>query len=423
MDYLYRQLPMYQRVGPVAFKKDLTNTLALCEALGQPQERFPSIHLAGTNGKGSTSHLLAAFLQASGKKVGLYTSPHYNDFRERIKINGQLMPRRTVVRFVQRHRATFERIQPSFFEITVAMAFDYFAQQNVDVAVVETGLGGRLDSTNVLTPVLSVITNISLDHQQFLGDTLPQIATEKAGIIKRGVPVVIGETQAAVRTVFETTSTERQAPIVFADQHIRLTRVRPRLDRMLVDAIGDDFRINDLAVEVAGAYQLKNIVTALQSWRTLNERTLLWPIAEADLRRGWADLRSRTNFFGRWMVLGREPTVLADSGHNEAGIRQVLHQLSATTYDQLHFVLGVVNDKSIDKMLSMLPKSARYYFVKADIPRGLPAATLRDQAATFGLMGRAYQSVRRGLAAAKRSAQSSDLIFVGGSVFVVAEVL
>ena len=423
LDYLYKQLPMFQRVGPAAFKKDLSNTIALCNYLGQPHQKFPSIHIAGTNGKGSTTHLIGGVLQAKGLKVGLYTSPHYKDFRERIKINGRLISKKYIVDFVQQHQAAFEEIRPSFFEITVAMTFDYFAQQKVDIAVIETGLGGRLDSTNVITPLLSIITNISFDHQQFLGDTIPQIATEKAGIIKPKVPVVIGETHPLSQAIFVEKAKSQKASIIFADKNITLIEKDVLPYHTLYFVKGRVYNFKNLKVNLLGKYQQKNITTALQAIAVLNETTNLPTIQEKDIQQGWKTLKSSTYFLGRWQKLGNAPTIICDSGHNEAGIQQILHQLSKMDFDQLHFVLGMVNDKEVDKILKMLPVSARYYFVKADIPRGMPANELKENAIPFGLKGKTYSSVKNGLRAAKRKAKKEDLIFIGGSTFVVAEVV
>jgi len=423
LHYLYTQLPMFQKIGGAAFKKDLSNIIRLCDHLGHNYQHFPSIHIAGTNGKGSTTHLIGAMLQASGLKVGYYTSPHYKDFRERIKINGRLMTKRYVVDYVKKHQTVFEKVHPSFFEITVAMAFDYFAKAKVDVAIIETGLGGRLDSTNIITPLLSVITNISYDHQQFLGDTLPQIASEKAGIIKPTIPVVIGETQKATKTVFETTAQKNNAPIVFADKNISVIEKEVQAHHTIYYVKGRSHNFNHLAVNLLGGYQQKNITTALQAIATINKNTLLPPITSSAIQEGLKNLKSLTYFLGRWQQLGETPTIICDSGHNQAGIQQILQQFKKIPYQQLHFVLGMVNDKDIDKILNMLPTNARYYFVKANIPRGLAADVLRTKAATFNLKGRKYSSVKNGLKAAKRRAAKQDLIFVGGSTFVVAEVV
>ena len=414
---------MFQRVGTAAFKKDLSNTIALCKHLGQPQDKFPSIHIAGTNGKGSTTHLIGAMLQASGLKVGFYTSPHYKDFRERIKINGKLIGRRHIVDFVDNHKAAFEKIQPSFFEITVALAFDYFAKEKVDVAIIETGLGGRLDSTNVITPLLSVITNISFDHQQFLGDTLPLIAGEKAGIIKPKVPVVIGETQKTTKAVFENKAKACKSTIVFADKNISMVERDVTAHHTKYYVKGRVYNFNNLSVNLMGNYQQKNICTALQAIAVFNQISDFPTITTDHIQSGLQVLKKQTYFLGRWQKLGEEPTIICDSGHNQAGVKLILAQLGKMEYDQLHFVIGMVNDKDIGKILKMLPKDARYYFVKADIPRGLAADKLKETAKEYSLKGRRYSSVKNGLRAAKRAANASDMIFIGGSTFVVAEVV
>lgn len=425
LDYLYTQLPMFQRVGTTAFKKDLTNILALCKTIGDPYKTYPSIHLAGTNGKGSTAHILAAILQASGKKVGMYTSPHYKDFRERIKINGRLASKRYIVDFVNTHRQLFETIKPSFFEITVAMAFDYFAQQKVDVAIIETGLGGRLDSTNIITPLLSIITNIGYDHQQFLGETLAEIASEKAGIIKPHIPVVIGESHPETKSIFIEQATKKQAAIVFADQvlSVNIKETSPLHNHYQIASKKEATFPTVLKVDLKGNYQTKNLATALQAITIIRENKLLPPISNEAIVAGLDNLKERTYFIGRWQQIGTSPTILCDSGHNVDGLHTVLEQLKSIEYTQLHFVFGMVKDKDPSKVLSMLPKSAKYYFAKANIPRGLDAKHLKKEAAKHDLIGRAYVSVRNALKAAKRQASARDLIFVGGSIFVVAEVL
>ena len=423
LNYLYEQLPMFQRIGNAAFKKDLTNIKALCTHLGQPHQQFLSIHIAGTNGKGSTTHLLGAILQANGLKVGLYTSPHYKDFRERIKINGQFISKKSIIDFVEKNKPFFEEIQPSFFEITVALAFYYFAQQKVDVAVIETGLGGRLDSTNIITPLLSIITNISLDHPQFLGNTLPEIAIEKAGIIKQNIPVVIGETQQAIQTIFEEVAKKKNAPIIFADKNLKVKASTIQARHTLYDIKSKAFNFNNIPINLMGSYQRKNIATALQAISVLNQTQALPTIKNAAIEEGFYNLKSLTYFIGRWQKLGTSPLIICDSGHNEAGIEQILQQLASINYQQLHFVLGLVNDKEVKKMLKMLPTEARYYFVKANIPRGLDASILQNKAMECELKGRIYSSVKNGLKAAKRRAEEGDMIFVGGSTFVVAEVV
>jgi dihydrofolate synthase/folylpolyglutamate synthase len=418
---------MFQRIGPAAFKKDLTNTLALCEHLGQPQRKFPCIHIAGTNGKGSTAHMLSAIFTAAGFKTGLYTSPHYRDFRERIKINGKLIPKRFVVDFVNEHKDFAEQLKPSFFEWTVGLAFDYFARQKVDIAIIETGLGGRLDSTNVITPLLSIITNISFDHQNMLGDTLPLIAGEKAGIIKPGVSVVIGEMHPETASVFIEKAKLEGSSLVFADQHFEARPTTKTAAHIVYDVYKDGkLHYEQLALNHLGDYQRQNLCTILKGMeivapvfaKRINEGAL-----KAAIRTGLRDLKKLSNFMGRWEFICESPRVLCDSAHNEDGIKKAMDGLTKIPYETLHFVFGTVNDKSPDKVLSMLPKEATYYFAKANIPRGFDAAQLLDAAKPHGLHGKAYTSVRRALAAAKRTAKHNDLVFVGGSIFVVAEVI
>lgn len=420
LEFLYAQLPMYQRQGAPAMKKDLTNTIRLLDGLDNPHRKFRSIHIGGTNGKGSTAHLIAGVLQSHGYRTGLYTSPHYRDFRERIKIDGSFVSKQFVRGFVERVRPLIEAIQPSFFELTVAMAFDYFARKHVDVAVVEVGLGGRLDSTNVLQPELAIITNISFDHQQFLGNTLPLIAGEKAGIIKAETPVVIGEYQEAVREVFLEKARSVRAPLFFADRNWTMERNKfgtwdfASRDRLLVQ---------DVAFELLGSFQRKNLLTAVAALDTLGYYTDWFDLNRTTLREGLSNFQERTNYIERVKQLGQHPTVLAGSAHNEAGFAYLSEIFDRERYPHFHIVLGVVNDKDLSKMLPHFPQEATYYFAKADIPRGLPAARLRDAAQEFGLMGNAYASVPNALAAARDAASARDLIYVGGSIFTVAEVL
>ncbi|MEM9820484.1 MAG: folylpolyglutamate synthase/dihydrofolate synthase family protein [Bacteroidota bacterium] len=424
LHYLYHRLPMFQRLGPAAMKANLNNIKALCKALGQPQKKFPSIHIAGTNGKGSTAHLLSAVLQAKGWKVGLHTSPHYRDFRERIKIDGQLMPKKEVVRFVEQHQALFESLQPSFFEITVAMTFDYFARQKVDIAVIETGLGGRLDSTNILQPLLSIITNISFDHQQFLGNTLVKIAVEKAGIIKKQVPVVIGEEQKSIKSVFERKAKAKNASLFFASRYFKVEKTRESAGKTIctIKRRGQLY-LEEISVDLLGAYQEKNIATALMALEVLQKKTLFKDIDKEHIQQGLAQLRHLTHFMGRWQYLGQSPRILTDSAHNEAGLAGAMEALENQAFERLHFVFGTVSDKDLAKVLPLLPSQAIYYFAKANIPRGCDPHELQEKASTYGLEGKAYRSVRTALAAAKRRAGPGDLIFVGGSIFVVAEVI
>ncbi|MFM7399446.1 MAG: bifunctional folylpolyglutamate synthase/dihydrofolate synthase [Bacteroidota bacterium] len=426
LNYLYAQLPMFHRVGPAAFKKDLTNTLALARHLGDPHTKFPSVHIGGTNGKGSVSHILAAICQAAGLKTGLYISPHYRDFRERIKINGNYIPRKAVVEFVSSNRRKMEEVQPSFFELCVAMAFDHFARERVDVAIVEVGLGGRLDSTNIITPELSVITNISYDHMNMLGDTLTLIAGEKAGIIKPGVPVVIGETHPESAPVFLEKARSTGSEIVFADQHTVVTPVRETIQERSIRTFYQVTRdgkiwMNDLELEAGGPFQEKNLATALQAW---DKMQAIFPnIDENALKEGLKNLKQLTRFMGRWEVIGSSPTILCDSAHNEAGIAIAFDRINNWPHRKLHIVTGFVNDKPAEKVLSLFPKEASYYFAKADIPRGLDARELAQQAAALGLAGRAYSSVKNALKAAVSKASSDDLVVVIGSIFVVAEVI
>ncbi len=419
--FLFEQLPMFQRVGPMAFKKDLTNIRALCEALGQPHERLRAIHIAGTNGKGSTAHMLASVLQAAGLKVGLYTSPHYRDFRERIKINGELMPEEAVVDFVEQYETLFQTIKPSFFEITVAMAFDYFAKEQVDWAVVEVGMGGRLDSTNILMPELCVITNISYDHMQFLGETLPEIAGEKAGIIKPGIPVVISETQEETQEVFLKKAAEESAPIIFADQHYEARLVQSGFEVSHYDIYKKGtLHLEQLELNAYGDYQRKNLQAVLQAIESLHPKQ---PVSETNLRTGLRELRTSTRFIGRWQVLGKAPLILCDSAHNEAGISLAMQELNRLSFERLHIVYGMVSDKDPEKVLRLLPREATYYFARPDIPRGLEAEKLAQAAQRLSLKGLVYPSVNEALEAARNEAGADDLIYVGGSIFVVAEVV
>ena len=399
LDYLFSQLPMFQRIGASAYKVDLSNTIELCNLLGNPQHHFKSVHIAGTNGKGSTSHMLASILQEAGYKVGLYTSPHLIDFRERIKINGEMISEQEVVDFVTKYKKDFEKINLSFFEWTVGLAFDYFSSQKVDIAVVETGLGGRLDSTNVIIPEISIITNIGKDHMQFLGDTLEKIALEKAGIIKKNVPIIIGETQPEIKHVFVSKAKELGSAIYFADQIIQ----------------------QGLESDLKGSYQKKNIKTVLASVHELKK--LEFAISDEQIKSGLLRVVRNTGLMGRWQTLGLDPKIICDTGHNEAGIREVISQLESLNYNKLHFVLGVVNDKEIDSVLELLPKNAEYYFCQAKIPRALDVNELKNKAKSYRLNGNAYSSVKNAYEEAKKTADKDDLIFIGGSTFVVAEVL
>jgi dihydrofolate synthase / folylpolyglutamate synthase len=430
LDYLYSQLPMFTRDGPSAFKKDLTNTIELCNRLDNPQNKFKSVHIAGTNGKGSTSHMLAAILQTAGYKTGLYTSPHLKDFRERIRINGEMISEQHVIDFVEKHRSDFDDIKPSFFEMTVGMAFDAFAKEGVDIAVVEVGLGGRLDSTNIITPLLSVITNIGWDHMNMLGDTKQLIAGEKAGVIKPGVPVIVGEYQSEVADVFINKAKEENAPLSFASEEWDLLKSEVRSLKSEVWQEYIEFQIakkdsglstQDLRLDLPGTYQLKNVKTVLSTIDELRKQGFV--IKDEHIKSALKQVKKLTGLHGRWEVLGHHPSIICDTGHNPEGIAEVLKNIKNVSYQKLHFVMGVVNDKDISKILALLPKSAVYYFCKPNIPRGLDADSLKQQAANFGLNGRNYASVKDAFKAAQTNAGENDLVFIGGSTFVVAEVV
>ena len=413
---------MYQRQGAPAFKKDLTNTLALCQLLGNPQNKFKSIHIAGTNGKGSVSHMLASVFQTAGYKVGLYTSPHLTDFRERIKINGEMISEESVIDFVVNYSSDFEHIKPSFFEMTVALAFDHFANSKVDIAIIETGLGGRLDSTNVITPELSVITNIGYDHQQFLGDTLPEIASEKAGIIKPTISVVVGEFQQEVADVFERKARETTSRLRFANREWETRKQELEDDKLLLHLRHYDGMELEVESQLSGPHQAKNLITALEATRTLSDAG--WNVTREHFKAGIKSVVKNTGLKGRWQVLGRNPLIIADTGHNREGLEpNIKRLLSNRNPEQLHFVWGMVNDKDVAKTLAMLPKQASYYFCKPDVPRGLEVSVLENVGLEMGLNYIPFQSVSEALQAAKGLAKRDDIIYVGGSTFVVAEVV
>jgi len=421
IEYLYNKLPVYQRIGAAAYKADLNNTILLLSRLNNPHLQFKSVHVGGTNGKGSISHNLASVFQEAGYKTGLYTSPHLKDFRERIRVNGEMIPKKYVIEFTQNNLSLFEEIKPSFFEMTVAMAFQYFAQQQVDIAIVEVGMGGRLDSTNVIKPLMSVISNISYDHQQFLGNTLEDIAREKGGIIKENTPVVIGETQAETAAIFTEIAHQKQSPIFFADQIFNLTHSQSeKKQKSLLENFdvweNDKLIYKNLSTPLQGFYQEKNMKTILATCKILG-------IPKSAMKRGIKNCIANTQLMGRWQCLQKNPLCIADTGHNEAGIHFVCRQLEQTPHSQLHFVLSMVNDKDIAKILKLLPKNAIYYFCKADIPRGLDANLLQQSAEMVGLHGKVYVSVKNAYKAAKRAAKMEDLVFVGGSNFTVAEVV
>lgn len=423
LDWLFSQLPMYQRQGKAAYKADLNNTLELDKYFNHPHKKFKSIHVAGTNGKGSVSHMIASVLQESGYKVGLYTSPHLRDFKERIKINGEMISENFVISFVKEHQLKFEEIKPSFFEMTVAMAIDYFAQENIDIAVVEVGMGGRLDSTNIISPELSVITNIGFDHTAFLGNTLPEIAREKAGIIKKDIPVVIGETHIETKKVFTETAQNKKAEIVFADQKYEANYAMLSLDNKQILNISENNEIKypDLKLDLLGYYQLKNIKTVLAAFDILKDR--FNEMTNETIYCGLERVVKNTGLLGRWQILNNNPLTICDTGHNLEGMRLIVDQINQTAYKNLHFVFGVVDDKNIDKILEILPKEADYYFTKAKIPRALDQKILKERAKKYKLKGSDYENVEIAFDKAKKNASDNDLIFIGGSTFVVAEVV
>jgi dihydrofolate synthase/folylpolyglutamate synthase len=459
IQYLYSQLPLFTRDGPSAYKANLDNTIELCKRLDNPQHKFKSVHVGGTNGKGSTSHMLAAILQTAGYETGLYTSPHLKDFRERIRINGQMISEQEVIDFVTEHQNDFDEIQPSFFEMTVALAFDIFAKQKVDIAIIEVGLGGRLDSTNIINPLLSVITNIGWDHMNLLGNTLQLIAAEKAGIIKPGIPVIIGEYQPEVADIFIEKAKGEGSRISFASELLEVgsrksevgsQRSEIEINEFLditvthkqplnsdLNSLTSDFRsqlsnpnlpisglrpqTSAFQLDLTGIYQLKNVKTVLSAVDEL--RLQGFHITDTHIKTALSQVKNLTGLHGRWEILNKHPLTICDTGHNPEGVQAVLQNISSIVFNKLHFVLGIVNDKDISKILDMLPKTAIFYFCKPDIPRGLEAETLKKQAASFGLQGEVYPSVKTALKSAQQNAVENDLVFVGGSTFVVAEVV
>ena len=420
LDYLFGSLPMFQRIGDKAFKNDLDNTLALCSALGKPQTKFKSIHIAGTNGKGTSAHTLAGILQSAGYKTGLYTSPHLRSFTERMRINGKKISEQNVVDFVVKHQNLLNEIKPSFFETTVAMAFDHFSREKVDIAVIEVGMGGRFDSTNVISPEVSLITQIGFDHQQFLGTNLEEIAFEKAGIIKPEVPVVIGAHQPDLLAVFKKRAYSSRSPITTADSYQVIQK--SRLDHYTeVDLLENgQLSIDNLKISLQGDYFLQNIPGILETIRQL--RIQGYTIDDDALRNGFSNIQELTGLKGRWQILNDKPLTICDIGHNTDGIKAILEQIRNIAHKKLHFIFGTVKDKKIDEVLSLLPKDATYYFCHADIPRALHAEVLHDIATTYGLHGKAIKNVNEAISQAKQSAQLDDLIFIGGSTFIVAEI-
>lgn len=422
IDYLFSRLPMFQRVGAAAYKANLDNTISICKALGNPEKKIKCVHVAGTNGKGSSSHMLAAILQQAGYKTGLYTSPHLIDFRERIKINGKLIPKTDVVKFVENYKTIFEDIEPSFFEWTVGLAFHYFAEQEVDVAIIEVGLGGRLDSTNVIKPQCCLITNIGFDHVNLLGNTLPLIAAEKAGIIKEKIPVVISQTQLDVLSVFNTKAQSLKAPIIFADKQYKVLS-HDFQDGLLCVELLEKITNNTqhYKLDLTGTYQLKNLQGVLSCINSLKQKGFL--IEDENVLYALQHVKKLTGLMGRWQILSEKPLIIADTGHNEDGITEVVKNIERYSYKKLHMIIGVVNDKDVTSILKLLPKNATYYFCKANIPRALPEKELFDLAKQHDLKGKKFASVALALSEAKKVAKADDLIFIGGSTFTVADAI
>jgi dihydrofolate synthase/folylpolyglutamate synthase len=423
LEFLFSQLPAYHRIGRAAYKNNLDNTFALDEYLGHPHMKYKTIHVAGTNGKGSVSHMIASVLQEAGYKTGLYTSPHLKDFRERIKVNGKIIPKREVTTFVKEHREIIDSLKPSFFEMTVAMAFLYFSKENVDVAVIEVGLGGRLDSTNIINPVLSIITNIGHDHMDLLGNTIAKVASEKAGVIKKNIPVVIGETQPDTKDIFISRASETRSEIYFADVNFICS-----MEDKVSQARECSFFINDLvehkitsgAIPLGGEYQVKNLQTLFQSFRCLEK---IFKFSERNLLDGIKRVVINTGLKGRWQILKRNPLTICDTGHNKEGLEYVMKQISRIPSTGLHIIIGFVSDKDLSSIFPLFPSQAKYYFTKASVPRALDEKILKEKASAFGLEGDSYTTVNKALKSAFSKALSTDLVFVGGSTFVVAEVI
>ena len=429
IDYLYTRLPMFSRIGAAAIKPNLDNTIAICKFLGHPEKKIKTIHIAGTNGKGSTSHMLASIFQEAGYKTGLYTSPHLYDFRERIKVNGQMCSQDFVVEFTNKIKPCIEKIEPSFFEITVGMAFDYFAEEKVDIAIIETGLGGRLDSTNVITPELSIITNIGFDHMALLGNTLEAIASEKAGIIKNATPVVIGALDPATKKVFEDKANKESAPIYFAEDFIEFKNFQNNWQNALFEFNQPLIHLLDaplfpknftITCDLPAKYQAKNLKAVLVATQLLS--TMGWKLTASKVLKALSKVKKNNGLMGRWECIQDSPRVILDVAHNEHGIHALLEQLASLHYQQLHIVTGMVKDKDVQSVLHLLPKNALYYFTQSHIPRALPVDELADQANAIGLNGTSFEDVNIALSAAIKNANQQDLILVIGSVFLVAEV-
>ena len=429
IDYLYSRLPLFSRIGPAAIKADLHNTIAICDFLGNPQNKFKTIHVAGTNGKGSTSHMLASILQEAGYKTGLYTSPHLYDFRERIKVNGIMCSETFVTSFTNKMKPFIEKVEPSFFEITVGMAFEYFADENVDIAIIETGLGGRLDSTNIINPILSIISNIGMDHMALLGNTLPEIAYEKAGIIKQATPVVISEIIPETKNIFEQKANSLNAPIYFAEDYIQFKSFQNNwqtslfeFNQPLIHLLDAPLFPKSFTVEcdLPGKYQYKNLKGVLVAMQIL--ATMGWQISASKILKGLLHVGKNTGLMGRWECIQTTPRIILDVAHNEHGIKALLEQLESLHYAQLHIITGMVKDKDVNAVLNLLPKKAKYYFTQSHIPRALPVSELAAKGNAFDLNGSQFENVNIALQSANKNATANDLILVIGSVFLVAEV-
>lgn len=416
IEFLIEQLPMFQRIGSAAYKDNLDNTIYLDNLYNNPHHSFKTIHIGGTNGKGSVSHMLASVLQSSGYKVGLFTSPHLKDFRERIRVNGRMISKKAVTDFVNDFLKNNNDLKPSFFELSVSLAFNYFREKKVDIAVIEVGLGGRLDCTNIITPVVSVITNISYDHVNILGDTLQKIASEKAGILKRNIPVVIGESQAETDSIFIKKAKEMNSQIIFSDKKYKIENMGQAAFLAISENGTEEYKLG-----LNGIYQQKNLATVLSSVDILNSSGIT--IKKEALKKGLKNVVINTGLQGRWQKIGDRPLIICDTGHNEGGIRYITQQLETEKYDKLHIVFGMVSDKDITKVLSMLPVKATYYFCKASVERALDGSLLKEKASLYGLSGEAYSTVTGALEAAKKNSSEKDMIFIGGSTFVVAEVV
>ena len=429
IDYLYSRLPLFSRIGPAAIKADLHNTIAICDFLGNPQNKFKTIHVAGTNGKGSTSHMLASILQEAGYKTGLYTSPHLYDFRERIKVNGMMCSETFVTSFTNKMKPFIEKVEPSFFEITVGMAFEYFADENVDIAIIETGLGGRLDSTNIINPILSIISNIGMDHMALLGNTLPEIAYEKAGIIKQATPVVISEIIPETKNIFEQKANSLNAPIYYAEDYIQFKSFKNNwqtslfeFNQPLIHLLDAPLFPKSFTVEcdLPGKYQYKNLKGVLVAMQIL--ATMGWQLSASKLLKGLLHVGKNTGLMGRWECIQTTPRIILDVAHNEHGIKALLEQLESLHYAQLHIITGMVKDKDVNAVLNLLPKKAKYYFTQSHIPRALPVSELAAKGNAFDLNGSQFENVNIALQSANKNATANDLILVIGSVFLVAEV-